>query len=1081
MRKGFTHWLSMSGLALAVCCFSSSASAQDQAGLNKLAAEPGGKQTGDGSAPDKGTGRGQQLYSEVFAVPIGLQLQKSISENSRGVKAYEQVVTGKVTDETGTGLPGVTIRVKNTTIGTVTDMDGNFRLSIPDENPQPVLIFSFVGYKDREVAVGSQSVINIQLEEAVESLDELVVIGYQAVQKKDVTGAVGVIRPEAANRVTAASLAESIQGLAPGVTVRNSGAPGAGAAVEIRGVASFRNTDPLYVIDGMISDANPTINTNDIESVQILKDASAAAIYGSRAANGVIIITTKQGKEGPANVSFTAKYGVQQIPKRWDVMNSTEFAAMQRRQYENSGLTPPPSVGDRFDPSINTDWQEEVIRTGSLQDYNATISGGSSTSNYLISGSYFTNEGVLIGNSFDRGALRINTKAERGRVTVGENLLLTYSEQKAPGIGNPFYDMPQLLPIIPVRGEEYINPLNPEGWGRGTTDAVTYAWNPVAISNLVTRSSNFSKLVGNAYADVKIFDQLTYRFNAGLEASFDFSKYLEKRGEWRFNQPEAPTRVNDERSRFSSLLFEHTLNFNQTFGKHDVNGVIGYSQQHTQRELTFASRTNLQVFNGQYLTSIYSATGEPVGNGEIPVDFRIRGFLGRLNYTFSDKYLVTFSGRYDQDSRFSENNRSGFFPSVALGWRLSEEEFFKVPAISDLKLRASWGQLGIVTVDSWDYIGFLNSNPRAIFGPDQNPFVGATQARLANEDLLWERRTSRNIGFDLGLLQNRVSLSAEYYNALSEDVLVNLPIAWYLGNLGGDPALNAASIRNQGVEVAATYRSTANTFKWDVSGNFTTIKNTVEDVGNQGEGINYLQTGITRSQVGRSVGEWYLLQTDGLFQSQAEIDAYTNDEGQVIQPFAKPGDIRYVDINGDGQINQADRTFRGSPWPTLQTGAQFNASYGALTFNMQLVGTFGHEVLNGVRQVLDSYQNTNFRSDISPWSPDNTNTSDPRIGVALNDPGLIDNARLESDRWLESASYVRMRNLEIGYMLPQALADRMSLQRARVYLSGQNLFTITKYSGLDPDVVGNGILDRGFDNGNWPASRVFSVGVELGL
>ena len=1075
MKKGFTHWLSMSGLALAVCCFAFPVSAQRAVSLhNKLEVEPDARQTSDNKVPHK---------TSQFPGAAGTAIhEKSLATNTgKRTDFLEQIVTGRVTGENGTALPGVSIRIKNTAVGTVTDMDGTFRLSIPDEIQQPVLVFSFVGYKDREVTVGSQSVINVQLVEDVESLNELVVIGYQTVQKKDVTGAVGVVSPEAASRVTAASLAESIQGLAPGVTVRNSGAPGAGAAIEIRGVASFTNTDPLYVIDGMISDANPTINTNDIASVQILKDASAAAIYGSRAANGVIIITTKQGKEGPATVSFTAKYGVQQIPKRWDVMNSTEFAAMQRRQYENSGLSPLPSVGDQFDPSINTDWQEEVIRTGSLQDYNATISGGSESGNYLISGSYFTNEGVLIGNSFDRGALRINSRTEKGRVTFGENLLLSYSTDKAPWVGNPFYDMPQMLPVIPVQSDDYITATNPLGWGIGTNDAVTYAWNPVAVNEIATRNSNYSKLVGNAFVDIKLLDALTYRFNAGAEASFDYSRFLQKRGEYRFNQPAAPSLVNEDRSRFTSLLFEHTLNFNQMFGQHNINGVVGYSQQETIRELTSGGRTNLQIFDGQYLTTINSATGESVSYGEYPVDYKIRGFLGRLNYTFDDKYLVTLTGRYDQDSRFARAYRSGFFPSVALGWRISDESFFEVPFVSDLKLRASWGQLGISTVGSWDYIGFLNSNPRAIFGPDQTPYVGAVQAQLANEDLRWEKRTSQNIGFDAGFLDNRVSLSAEYYNSLSEDVLVRLPVAFYLGNLGGDPFVNAASIRNQGVEVAATYRSIEGAFKWDVSANFTTIKNTVEDVGNQGEGINYLQTGITRTQVGRSVGEWYLLQTDGLFRSQAEIDSYTNNEGELIQPFAKPGDIRFVDVNGDGQINQSDRTFRGSPWPTLQSGAQFNASYGALTFNMQLVGIFGQEVLNGVRQVLDSYQNTNFRRGINPWSPDNPNGTDPRLGVAINDPGLSDNARLESDRWLESASYVRMRNLEVGYRLPQTLSERYKMLNARVYISGQNLFTITKYSGLDPDVTGNGILDRGFDNGNWPASRVLSIGLELGL
>ncbi len=1076
MKRRFTHWLSMSGLALAVWCLPASTSAQHSASLNEaLKTEPGAKQTNN----ERG------LYKErgLFAA-TAIQRQNIAAHVRTSISAYETLVSGRVTDETGNPLPGVAIRVKNTGVGAVTDMDGNYRLSIPDEYQQPVLVFSFVGYKDTEVTVGNQSTINVQLIEDVESLEELVVIGYQTVQKKDVTGAVGVVSPESASRVTAASLAESIQGLAPGVNVRNSGAPGAGAAVEIRGVASFTNTDPLYVIDGMISDANPTINTNDIESVQILKDASAAAIYGSRAANGVIIITTKQGKEGPAQLSFSAKYGVQQIPKRWDVMNRQEFIAMQRRQYENSGLTPPASLSEQFNPGVDTDWQEEVIRTGSMQDYNATISGGTSSGNYLISGSYFTNEGVLIGNDFNRGALRINSQTEKGRITFGENLVLTHSTQKAPWVGNPFFDIPQMLPIIPVQSDDYITDTNPLGWGIGTTDAVTYAWNPVAVNEIATRNSNYSKLVGNAYVDVRIFDALTYRFNAGAEASFDYSKFLQKPGEYRFNQPAAPSVVNEERSRFTSLLFEHTLNFNKVFGQHDVNGVVGYSQQDTRREITSGGRTNLQLFNGEYFTTVSSAIGESVVYGERPLDTKIRGFLGRVNYTFNDKYLITLTGRYDQDSRFARDNRSGFFPSVALGWRISDEAFFEVPFISDLKLRASWGQLGISTVGSWPYTGYLNFNPRAIFGPNQEPFVGATQAQLANPDLQWETRTSQNIGFDAGFMDNRISLSAEYYNSLSEDVLVQLPVSWYLGNLIADPYVNAASIRNQGVELAATYRSTANVFKWDVSANLTTIKNTVESVGNQGEGINYLQTGITRTEVGRSVGEWYVLQTNGLFQSQTEIDAYTNAEGGLIQPFAQPGDIRYVDVNGDGTINQQDRTYRGSPWPTLQTGAQLNASYGALTLNMQLVGIFGQEVLNGVRQVLDGYQNTNFRSDINPWSPDNPGGTDPRLGVATDDPGLSDNARLESDRWLENAGYVRMRNLEIGYQLPQGLADRFKMQNARVYLSGQNLFTITKYSGLDPDVTGNpdnAILERGYDVGNWPASRVFSIGLQLGL
>ncbi|HLN72125.1 MAG TPA: SusC/RagA family TonB-linked outer membrane protein, partial [Prolixibacteraceae bacterium] len=509
----------------------------------------------------------------------------------------------------------------------------------------------------------------------------------------------------------------------------------------------------------------------------------------------------------------------------------------------------------------------------------------------------------------------------------------------------------------------------------------------------------------------------------------------------------------------------------------------GYSWQQSKRETTGAGRTGLQYFNNAYYTTISSATGDASASGDIPMFYRIRGYLGRVNYSLMDKYLVTLTGRYDEDSRFGKDYRSGFFPSAALAWRISKENFFNVSWLNDLKLHASYGKMGIVTVGSWDYIGFLNSNPRAVFGPNQVPNVGATQGTLANSNLTWETRTIKNIGLDAALLNNRLSATFEVYDSFSKDALLNLPVAWYLGNLGGDPAVNAASIRNRGIEVSATVRNNEHDLKWDLSANLTTIKNKVEDVGNQGEtaqgvSIDFIQTGISRSQVGRSIGEWYVRKTNGLFQSQAEVDNYKNSKGIVIQPLAKPGDIRYVDINDDGVINSLDRTFAGSPWPTLQTGAQFNASYKGFSLNVQLIGVFGFKILNGVRQVLDGYQNTNFRKGISPWAPGNTNTDDPRIGIAINDPGLAENGLIESSRWLENGSYVRIRNVEIGYALPRSMMESVNISSARLYISGQNLLTITDYSGLDPDVVGNGILERGYDNGNWPSSRIISLGIQ---
>ena len=987
-------------------------------------------------------------------------------------------VTGQITDENNQGLPGATIIETGTTNGTTTDASGNFALNVSDA--ATTLTISSVGYTRQVVNIGS-GVVNAKLVPDDRTLNEVVVIGYQTVRKRDVTGANDVVSTNQANKVSANSLAESIQGLSPGVTVRNTGVPGQQASIQIRGVASFLNTDPLYVIDGMIADANVTVNNDDIETIQVLKDASAAAIYGSRAANGVVIITTKQGKEGPIKVSFSGKYGVQQVYKRWNLTDAAGFAALQRLQYQNSGQTPPSSVATAtFNPNINTDWQSQVLQTGNIQDYNLTLSGGTKTGTYLISGSYFNNKGYVIGSGFDRASLRINTRSQAGRFTFGENALLTNSNVQNFPAGNPIYDMAGMLPVIPVQDPRYVNASNPGGYGIGTNpDAVTYYYNPVAVRNLVSNKSNFAKLVGNAYLDVKLTDWLTYRANAGMEVSFDYTQNLRYLGAYQYSASPVPTSVSEDRSRYLSLLFEHTLNFNKAFGLHTINGVVGISQQTAQRDITSGSRTNLGYAGGQYYTTINAATGISNSAGSTPDDYRILGYIGRVNYAYNDKYLLTLTGRVDQDSRFGANYRTGFFPSIAGAWRISQEKFFHVDWITDLKLNASYGKLGIVVpyLGSFPYTAFINSNPRAIFGVDQTANVGAYQAQLANPDLRWEERIQQNYGVSASFLRNRITTEINVYNSLSNDAILNLAVPGYLGNLRGNPFVNTASIRNQGIEFSATYRNSEHPLKWDVSGNFTTIKNRVENVGNQGQDINYIVSGNTRSQVGMPVGQWYLLKTAGLFQSQEEVNNYKNAAGVVIQSYAKPGDVRYVDTNGDGKIDVNDRQFVSSPWPKLQAGAQFNATYGPLSLNVQVTGVFGYTIYNDVRRSLDTYQLTNFRQDVNPWSPTNTNTSDPRIALQANDQGVISNNYAFSDRWLENASYVRMRNLEIGYALPASLLNRLKVRTARVYVSGQNLFTITKYTGLDPDVTGANIQERGVDNGHWPSPRVVSLGV----
>jgi len=994
--------------------------------------------------------------------------------------AQELNIKGKIISvEDGSPIPFASVLIKGTKLGAVTDLDGGFSITVPTN---ATLVFSYVGYKTVEKPISNNEFITISLQEDLSNLDEVIVIGYQTVKRRDLTGATSLIDPKKSNKIISNSFAESIQGLASGVTVRNGGQPGQNSQIEIRGAASFVNSNPLYIIDGMIADANATINNNDIESIQILKDASAAAIYGSRAANGVIIITTKSGKKGPIKLSISSVTGIQEIPKTWDLMNNTAFAEMQRTSYTNSGLTPPSSVGSNFNPNVNTNWQDEILRTGNTLDLNISASGGGENSSYFLSGSHFENKGVVIGRSFQRSSFRINTEFKRGKVTIGENIVFTNSNIKQPlgsfDTGNPFFDMAIMLPTIPVSGDEFIDSSNPGGWGIGTVNAVSYAKNQVAVTDLLREKINFAKIVGNAFVKVDILEGLSYKFNTGIEASFDFSKGIRRTGVTQFNAAQRPSFIADNRARYASFLMEHTLNFNKSFGSHNFNGVVGISDQRTRRDFSLALRSNITEIGDQIFTEINSTTGTSISEGAITDDFRTFGYLGRLNYDYKNKYYLTLTGRIDEDSRFSKANRTGVFPSIAGSWRISKEDFFKVSWINDLKVNASYGELGIVTLGSFDWQGTINNNTRAILG--DVPQVGSYQAKLVNPELKWENRKTQNFGLETSLFDNSIKFSFAYYNSLSQDALVtNLPIALYLGNLGGSPPVNAGSIRNTGFELDASYKNQINSLKWNVGFNLTTIKNRVEAVGNRGEGIDYIQTGLTRSKVGQPLGQWYLLKTDGIFQNQAEIGAHSLN-GNAIQPFAKPGDIKFIDINGDGKITDEDRTFSGaSPWPTLQTGLQLGFEYKNFDLSMQFVGIFGYKLFNSVRRELDSYQNTNFRSDISPWTVTNTNTNDTRIGIATGDQGLVDNARFSSDRWLEDGSYVRLRNVQFGYNFDDAFINKVGMSKLRIYASGQNLFTLTKYSGLDPDVQGNGILERGVDNGNWPSSRILSIGLNV--
>jgi TonB-linked SusC/RagA family outer membrane protein len=1010
-------------------------------------------------------------------------------------------VSGIVTDSTDNSpLPGVSVVLKGTTTGTQTGGDGRYTLTIPADG---TLVFSFLGFVPQEIETSGRNSIDVSLGTDAKQLQEVVIIGYQSVSRSDLTGATSVVSTQNTQRLASRSLPEQLQGLAAGVSVRTGGAPGQEAVVNIRGLSTFSGPgSPLYVIDGMFSDPNTTVNPNDIETIQILKDASAAAIYGSRAANGVIIITTKKGKAGPIAIAASAKYSITSVPNTYDMVSGSEYVAINTQAYQNAGYALQPSVTS-YD-GTNTNWKDVSLNTGSIQDYNLTLSGGSKDSKVLVSGGYLRDKGTLLGHSFERASLRVNSEVSRGRIKLSENLMLSSSTRQSPvqgnfEVGNPWYDMFNNLPILPVRGDEFITAANPSGYSIGSMDARTFSRNPAAIADLWNIKSNFIKLLGNIYGDVTLTDFLKYRINLAGETSLDKHTTVREVGIWYQNQSEKPSSIDDARAQYLSGMIEHTLNFDKTYDKHALSAVLGYSNQVIRDDGNLASRTNLAIYGGSYFTSINSALGDAGSSGTLSKAF-INSFFGRINYNYNEKYLASFTFRSDKNSLFSPDNRRGFFPSGAVAWKIDQEDFFQSDVVSDLKLRASYGVLGVAgfpqgLAGRYQFTGYINQAPRAVFGSNQSLYIGGTQGRLVYKDLKWEEKRTLNIGLDAGFFNSQLFATVEVFRSVTEDVLTAQPLPAYLGG-DSDPIINIGEIENKGIEFELGYRPQAKgDWQWNVSANLSVVRNEILSLGDlgidpeTGDARDYIQSGNSRSQVGHSIGEYYVLRTDGLFQSQEEID-----EHGAQADYAQPGDIRYKNLVDGGtgdDITDRDREFAGSPWPKFTTGIQFNVAYKAFSLNVQFYGAFGHKLYNDVRRDLDGMGYSNYRDGLSYWTPTNTNTGTPRLGVSYStgvpsdpgvDRGIVSNVRGNSDRWIENGSFFRVRSLELGYNVPSSILERISLTSARVYVSGQNLLTFTKYSGLDPDVVGANVnLEPGVDNGNYPSSRIISVGLNIGF
>lgn len=973
-------------------------------------------------------------------------------------------ITGTVSDKSGP-LIGVGVLVKGTSVSATTNQNGVYTISVPNAG-NTVLVFSYIGYTTQEVAVNSRSTVNVSLIESASDLNEIVVVGYGTQRKKDLTGAISVVKASDVSKKQGTTVAESLQGLATGIRVRGGGQPGSEAQIQIRGLknmSTIGGAAPLYVIDGLITTANRDFNPADIESIQILKDASAAAIYGSRAGNGVIIITTKKGTEGPMKVEFTGKTGVQTMPL-YDLAETEEFSRINFMAYDNAGIT-----RQKLDLTNNTDWQDVAFRTGNIQDYNLSFNGGSKDASYYVSGGYFGNKGTVISTDFDRINFRVNTKGTKGIFTIGENLAISNAKVNEMS-GNPIVDIFRMLPTIPV-----YDPSHPGGYGYGDeAKARTFGTNPLAIANLEDRTNENLRIRGNLYAELQLLKSLKYRASIGYETSRDHYTYLKKDGFWTLNQAYDPAILNENRAESSSILAENTLTFNENFGKHGLTLIGGQSYQKDNYAMMWGTKRNIlqNSASGHYYDVLDQGNEPQTGGYRQRVD--LISYFGRLEYNYADKYLLNAIIRSDGSSRLGKGYKFDSFPSVSAAWRISQEDFFKSSWINDLKVRANYGTLGTGNIGPYESIALINTFSTAPFGPNQAPQSGGTQVQLANADLRWEKLSQQNYGFDAAFLNSKLSVTAEYFISKTKDVLLRYPILYSTGNDGGNPFVNGATLGNRGLEFTATYVENSTEFKYNVTANLTTLNNKVLDLG---YGKNKTIVGNTVTEVGQPIGMWYVLQTNGLFQSMDEVNNYKNSKGQVIQPGAKPGDIRFKDNNDDGNITNDDKVVVGSPWADYELGLNFGASYKGFEFSMDWFGSFGAKVFNGPRSVMDNFSdNSNYRKGVQPWTSENPNTNIPRAFY-----GSTINARGDTDRWLENGSFARMKYIGISYNIPATALKKIGFSTARVTLSGQNLITITKYTGLDPEFSNASIFEKGFDFGAFPNLRTVSLGLNFGF
>ena len=944
--------------------------------------------------------------------------------------------------------------LKGTQDGTITDLDGQWELAVANTNA--VLVFSFIGYQTQEIAIKNQKSLDVVMKLATTNLDEVVVVGYGVQRKSDLTGSVTSVKADKLAKIAAVSPLQMLQGKVAGVQIVSSGGqPGSGVTVRVRGVGTFNNTNPIYVVDGLIMDNIDFLNASDIESIEVLKDASASTIYGSRGANGVIMVTTKNAAEGGADPVFqvSSDYSIQVLQQRIDLLSGREFA--EAINYMK------PGTYNNLDAVPNTDWQSQVFTDGfAAPIYNFQISATGSTkrNQYYWGFGYYKQEGIIAKSDYERYSMKLNnTYKLRDWLKVGNTLTMAATKQQNAN-GN--------VTFVAYRAWPVLEPFQSDG----SYTALPGTGNPLADIEYTNSFGEGLRGTGNFFADINFTPDLLFRSSYGVDLNYYRSRSFTPEFYVSPQQQNTMSRLSKGTSTTQSWIWENTLTYAKEFGKSRLNVLAGYTMQSVKSEyLNLQAEDLIRNTEDFWYINANNLNPNTVSNGvDGSANYAIMSYLFRVNYSFGERYLFTATYRTDGSSKFTDAHRYAGFPAVAVGWNIHNEDFAKaIEALSKLKFRASWGGVGNEKIAYSRQYSLVGSGINAVFGPGDTQQPGQSYTSTGNPDLVWETTYQTNIGFEFGFWENKFSGEIDYFRKQTNDILVDLSLPGFVGN-GGTSTIttNAAQILNSGIEFVLNYNGTIGKLDYTIGFVGNTLHNEALDISGTGSTDDYLVGGggYTRSRIGLPVGAFYGYKTDGVFQNQAEIDAYPHRAGVI------PGDLKFVDVNNDGILNDQDRTYIGSPIPELLLGLNFTARYANFDLSLDFQGQFGNEIYN-VKEMIRPDQYNYEAHVLDRWTGEGTSNTEPRVTAGGYN-------YLQSDHYVQDASFVRLRNLTVGYSLPAKMVAKMHLKTVRVYVSGTNIFTLTKYTGYTPEVLG-GPISSGLDYGGYPLTSIYSAGLKL--